>query len=57
MLYNMINNMLYKFIGNNSLEGNIFWKNNSERKCKEFKKEIKIVKIKTDKSNLKCPFL
>ena len=49
--------MLYKFIENNSLEGNIFWKNNSERKCKEFKKEIKIVKIKTDRSNLKCPFL
>lgn len=23
---------------------------------KEFKKEIKIVKIKTDRSNLKCPF-
>ena len=56
MLYNMINNMLNKFIENNSLEGNIFWKNNSERKCKEFKKEIKIVKIKTDRTNLKCPF-
>ena len=24
---------------------------------KEFKKEIKNVKIKTDRSNLKCPFL
>lgn len=56
MLYNMINNMLYKFIGNNSLEGNIFWKNNSERKSKEFKKEVTNVKIKTDRSNLKCPF-
>ena len=52
----MINNILNKFIENNSLEGNIFWKNNSKRKCKEFKKEIKNVKIKTDRSNLKCPF-
>ena len=56
MLNNMTNNMLNKFIENNSLEGNIFWKNNSERKCKEFKKEVKNVKIKTDRSNLKCPF-
>ena len=38
MLNNMINNMLNKFIANNSLEGNILWKNNSERKCKELKK-------------------
>ena len=48
--------MLNKFIENNSLEGNIFGKNNPERKCKKLKKEIKIVKIKTDRSNLKCPF-
>ena len=57
MVYNMIINILYKFIENKILEGNIFWKNNSERKCKEFKKEIKNVKIKTDRSNLKCTFL
>ena len=56
MLNNITNNMLNKFIDNNSLEGNIFGKNNSERKCKKFKKEIKNVKIKTDRSNLKCPF-
>jgi len=48
--------MLNKFIENNSLEGNIFGKNNSERKSKELKKEIKNIKIKTDRSNLKCPF-
>lgn len=34
MVYNMNINMLNKFIKNNSLEENIFGKNNSERKCK-----------------------
>ena len=56
MLNNMINNMLNKFIENKSLEENIFGKNNPERKSRKLKKEIKNVKIKTDRSNFKCPF-
>lgn len=52
----MISNMLYNFIENKSLEGEIFLKNISERNIKNLKKEIKNVKIKTDRSNLKCPY-
>ena len=48
--------MLNKFIENKSLEENIFGKNNPERKSRKLKKEIKNVKIKTDRSNFKCPF-
>ena len=44
MVYNTNINMLNKFIENKSLEGNIFGKNNSERKCKELKKEA-LIKI------------
>ena len=56
MLYNMINSKLYKFIENKNLEGNIFGKNISKRNIKELKKEIKNIKIKTERNNLKCPY-
>ena len=52
----MINSKLYKFIENKNLEGNIFGKNISKRNIKELKKEIKNIKIKTDRNNLKCPY-
>ena len=52
----MINSKLYKFIENKSLEGNIFGKNISKRNIKELKKEIKNIKIRTERNNLKCPY-
>ena len=52
----MINSKLYKFIENKSLEGNIFGKNISKRNIKELKKEIKNIKIKTERNNLKYQY-